>query len=137
MPGWSLWLVPPAASIAETRVSHAIETTIPKLFPELTLLPKFAPHITLTSDVPPETMRDAPQKWLDALKLDLSKEVHVRFDSVQSENKFFKKMFVRCEKDTGLLGLCTQVRAQAVEGGDVGAAEKWIEESYDPHCSLM
>lgn len=48
----SLWLCPPKGSPIEIALIHLITTTIPTYFGD-EKVPKFQPHITLTSDIPP------------------------------------------------------------------------------------
>lgn len=135
MPGWSLWLVPAQGSQVDRNVAKLISTTVPSVLPALGNVPNFAPHLTITSQVPPGRVKDKPQEWLDALDLSKINTVHVRFESLESEDKFFKRLIIRCETDPALLELAVQCRAQGVESGDETKARKWIED-YDPHCSL-
>jgi len=97
-------------------------------------LPSFAPHITLTSNIDPSGIAD-PQNWLNNLQLGSTPSV--QFQSLVSEDKFFKKLFIRCRKEARLLELAMRCRAASVESGDQAVAERWVETEYDPHCSLM
>ena len=129
--------MPPPNSKAYAATSNAISNTMPTILPDLKPLPDFAPHVTLTSEVPPSLVESDPQKWLDELELKHCEDVHVRFKSLVTEDKFFKRLFIRCEKDPGLFCVAKSCRKWGVEGGDHAKAGKWLNGSYDPHCSLM
>lgn len=135
MPGWSLWLVPPKDSVVDTILTRLIGRTIPDVLPQLGNLPNFAPHLTLTSGNSPDDVQNEAQQWLDQLDIDTTSGVHVRFHSIVSEDTFFKRLIIRCEKDPGLVSLAKHCRMHAVEGGDNEKAEEWAK-SYDPHSSL-
>lgn len=100
-------------------------------------MPDFAPHVTLTSFIEPSTVGSDPQKWLDELEFKHSEDVRIRFLTLVSEDKFFKRLFIRCEKDPGLFSIAKASRKWGVEGGDHSKAGKWLNAEYDPHCSLM
>ncbi|KAK5691202.1 hypothetical protein LTR97_011854 [Elasticomyces elasticus] len=42
-----------------------------------------------------------------------------------------------CSKTVELDGLAVHCRVAGVEGVEQEAADKWVDESYSPHCSLM
>lgn len=95
------------------------------------------PHVTLTSNIEPkDDVVEDPQRWLDGLKLDgVMPQIH--FSSVVVGDTFVKKLFLRCDKDEGLLELAVRSRAYGVENGSRSAAEHWLGKQYDPHCSLL
>lgn len=135
--GWSLWLVPPPNSKVEQVLAKLICTSIPTILPQFGPVPDFAPHVTLTSLIDPSTITPDPQTWLDGLRLTHCEDVRIRFNSLVTEPKFFKRLFIRCEKDAGLLCVAKACRKWGVEGGDHAKAGKWLIAEYDPHCSLM
>lgn len=135
MPGSSLWLVPPPDSDLDNAISLLITSSLPSTFPS-TRPPKFAPHITLTSDITLEDASDS-QKWLDGLSLSLPSGMRVAIREVEVGEVFFKKVTMRVEKDDALLKLAALCRAAGVQGADDGGAKTWARDNYLPHCSLM
>lgn len=134
--GWSLWLVPPPRWPLSPSLSTLITDKLPPLISGTTHA--FAPHITLTSNIPASTAADAtPQALLDALDLGSLPTVRVRFAGVQARAAFFKKLYLQCERDAGLVALATRCREVGVCGGDAREAGRWAEREYDPHCSLV
>lgn len=135
--GWSLWLVADPALEIRDKLALAILRDVPLLCPEQKL-PLFLPHVTLTSNIDPASIDD-PQKWLDSLDLQLAMEsaIEVSFSEVAIGDRFFKKLFIRCVKNEGLMKLAKECRRIAVLNGDGQEAERWVREEYDPHCSLM
>lgn len=61
----SLWLCPPKGSPIEAALIHLITTTIPTHF-GAEAVPNFQPHMTLTSDIPPEL---DPQTIVDSISI--------------------------------------------------------------------
>ena len=137
MPGSSLWLVPPEDSELYKTVHDLIINQFPSVYP-IAIPPHFAPHITLTSGI---NERDAessdPQKWLDGITFPDLKDLKVAIQDVEVGSVFFKKVTMKCEKTADLSELAATCRAAGVEGLGKHAADRWVEESYLPHCSLM
>jgi 2',3'-cyclic-nucleotide 3'-phosphodiesterase len=129
-------LVPNENSKVWHTLSYAITETIPSILPEHKPV-DFFPHVTITSEILPSTVGDDPQVWLDNLELKHCEDVRIRFQKLVTEDKFFKRLFIRCEKDPGLFCVAKACRKWAVEGGDHSKAGKWLNGNYDPHCSLM
>jgi 2',3'-cyclic-nucleotide 3'-phosphodiesterase len=131
MPGASLWLLPPAGASQDPLFALIEKTSSHFGSPH-----RFLPHITLTSELSPNTYGQNPQAWLDALDFDKA-EVQVKFEKLDSENVFVRKLYVKCEKTQGLKQLAMHCR-QEVEGfADTSKATNWAEESYNPHLSLL
>jgi 2',3'-cyclic-nucleotide 3'-phosphodiesterase len=129
MPGSSLWLLPPSEHPLNNLLTTLIDQTS-QLFNSTHL---FLPHITLTSDISPSKYGTEPQKWLEILPLPSSKDVHVNFEKLASEDVFFRKLYIKCAK-SGLVDLGRVCRVEV--DGDT-EAKKWAEEMYMPHCSLL
>ena len=136
MPGASLWLVPPANSEIDEILSTLITKTVPKRFLELDAPPHFPPHLTLTSDIPPDVVAANPQEWLDGLSISPTQPPSVSLQSLDIGQQFFKKLTLSSKK-ASLQELVVQVRAAAVENGDDRAAKEWFGENYAPHVSLL
>lgn len=136
MPGASLWLVPPYNSNIDDILSTLIAEIIPKRFPALKAPPKFLPHLTLTSDIAQEAIGGDPQAWLDGLPISVDYPPVVSLQALDIGQSFFRKLTLSTKKSL-LQGLAIQVRAAAVENGDVEAAEHWLDEKYAPHVSLL
>ncbi|KAI9820002.1 MAG: hypothetical protein M1827_006573 [Pycnora praestabilis] len=145
MGGSSLWLVPPPTIPINHAITTLITTAIPPHFPSSTP-PTFAPHITLTSDLP-SSFPNA-QEWLDALDLPAANEVDVRLRELVVGEEFFKKLTLSVEKIEGLKILAVRCRRALidVDGKRGGAdedteaeveAREWVEEVWGPHCSLL
>ena len=73
---------------------------------------------------------------LDALDLGSLPAVRVRFAGVQAGAAFFKRLYLQCERDAGLVALAARCREVGVCEGDARKAERWAGVEYDPHCSL-
>ncbi|KAI9698864.1 MAG: hypothetical protein M1820_007371 [Bogoriella megaspora] len=105
MPGTScssLWLVPPPDSPIAKLLSSLITNTTPSHFPYLNP-PPFAPHITLTSEIDPSIYGDEPQKWLDQrISIRPNHQVTIRFEALDTESPFFRKLAIRVKKYSGL-----------------------------------
>ncbi|KAK3615621.1 hypothetical protein LTR56_026479 [Elasticomyces elasticus] len=137
MPGSSLWLVPPEDSELYKAIDNLVNQRLPSIYTNAS--PKrFSPHVTLTSD----TISDYadPQEWLDSISLpreDALASLVVTIKDVQVGKPFFRKLTMACTKTVELCGLAGHCRVAGVEGVEQEAADKWVDESYSPHCSLM
>lgn len=133
MPGSSLWLLPPA--------NHALNNVLPALIDKTSSQfgspHRFLPHVTLTSEILPSRYGSDAQGWLDSLNLDPGSDVRVNFEHLGSEDFFFRKLYIKCEKDDGLRKLAKECRKQVEGFSDEKKAEDWSNESYMPHLSLM
>ncbi|KAK7511578.1 2',3'-cyclic-nucleotide 3'-phosphodiesterase [Phyllosticta citriasiana] len=153
MPGCSLWLVPPKDSPIYDKLATLICKTLPAQFPEATperlVAAGFVPHVTLTSDVPLDLFTRAQdvdearckadaQAWLDSIRVSLPRgsEVDVRFRGLDVGNKFVQKLTLRVERQ-GVRDLALWSRVLAVEDGLNTPAQRWADEAYWPHCSLI
>ena len=124
------------------------------------------PHITLTSDIKPETYGDSPQQWLDDLVFpeDFQKE-HVEVVAtlycVEAEEEWNRKLYLNVSEDGNLTRLAARCRREAViaptsngstngvstSNGDANGshasnsfdqeASRWASETYQPHVSLL
>ncbi|KAF2661364.1 2',3'-cyclic-nucleotide 3'-phosphodiesterase [Lophiostoma macrostomum CBS 122681] len=132
MPGSSLWLLPPADHPLDSLLTSLIEQTSAHFHsPHL-----FIPHVTLTSEIASSAYESNPQQWLDEFKFPKSDLVQVRFESLQSEDVFVRKLYIKVEKG-GVIEL-GKVARQAVDGYvEEAAAKRWAEEKYAPHLSLL
>lgn len=137
--GWSLWLVPPADSPLNVACDNLINSTLPTLLPTGVQSHPFAPHVTLSSHIPASTIGASPQDFLGSLRLDdfQAAAVEVRFAGVKKGTAFFKKVYLQCERDAGLVALAARCRAVGVLEDDAGKAAQWAESEYDPHFSLV
>ncbi|KAF2761588.1 2, 3 cyclic phosphodiesterase [Pseudovirgaria hyperparasitica] len=154
MPGSSLWLIPPPSHPLTPILTALITQTLPpRLDPSA---PPFAPHITLTSNIPPSLYATSgPQAWLDALpfpphggRRDGKQDegvtagvgVSVRFDRVCTEDYVFRRCYIKiCDGSSagGLRELAQVARREGVLGGDEQKAREWVREEYRPHLSLV
>ncbi|KAK9359871.1 2',3'-cyclic-nucleotide 3'-phosphodiesterase [Lipomyces starkeyi] len=140
MPGLSLWLSPPPSS----PIYNALESLIAQLSDDLFggAAPNFAPHITLTSDIPLDADPDAVIEYAAStieqkLKFDVT---HVAYGPA-----YFKKIFLRIAKTPELVRLAGESRRKYVylAAEDVRAdfaavtAREWEVNEYDPHLSLV
>lgn len=134
MPGSSLWLLPPEAHPLNEVLVSLIKRTASR-FGSYDL---FIPHITLTSDlVSPSSYGPEPQQWLDSLDLPAGGDVQVEFDRLDSEDVYFRKLYIKCKKTGGLKALATVCRQQVANHEGQETARKWAEETYNPHVSLL
>jgi len=139
MPGASLWIIPPKDSSFSQALQTLISTTIPPHFPQ-TKTHDFIPHVTITSNIDSSLYASDPQAWLSDLHLpsgDHHDPVFVTLDVLEAGDAFVKKLTLRAGKTAQLLQLVSACRAEAVEGGEQGKAEKWAHDEYLPHLSLM
>lgn len=142
MPQSSLWLIPPQDDHPFNKsLKSLIGESIASDFPRV---PKdqlgFLPHVTLTSDISPETYGTDPQSWLDSLPLPTEfKKEHVEpdlnFETIETGNQFFRKLYLRAKKDENLLKLAIATR-QAT-GVDAEKARQWADSEFMPHLSLL
>ncbi|KAF2496102.1 2, 3 cyclic phosphodiesterase [Lophium mytilinum] len=132
MPGSSLWLLPPPSHPLTPLLTSLISKTSTRFSSPYT----FLPHVTLTSDIPSSIYSSDPQAWLDELakRFPPAAEVSVQFEKLEVGNIFVKKITVRVRKD-GVSGLA-KIAREVVEAR-AGEAEKWVEEAYLPHLSLL
>ena len=134
----SLWLVPPPQHPVTALLKDLIESVVPSLFPKLNP-PRFSPHVTLTSEIPPSRYGSDAPGWLDSLDFPSASDVVVKFTALDCEEPFFRKCNLKVEKAGGLVSLAKEAR----EVGVLGSKEKgrevdlWAIETYRPHCSLM
>ncbi|KAI9655282.1 MAG: hypothetical protein M1821_005429 [Bathelium mastoideum] len=132
----SLWLVPPADAPIAKQLSELIAVAIPAHFAHLTP-PQFAPHITLTSEIDPQSYGNEPQEWLNQqISVSPASQPPVIFETLDTEQPFFRKLTIRVEKHPLLTELARACRAVGV-AKDQSVAQKWVEDEYRPHCSLM
>lgn len=144
MPGSSLWLLPPSTSPLHTPLTTLITSTLPSLLPSestsTTLSPSFfAPHLTLTSNIPPTIYSppaSSPQAWLDSLPLPSASSVRVRFTALRTHDVFFRRCFLEVAPGNGVEELARVARLWGVEGGDGEKVEGWLR-GFGPHVSLM
>lgn len=142
MPGSSLWLIVPQPDHPFNKsMLDLTQDTIKSDFSQFKL-PKFDPHVTLTSDIEPSTYSSGPQEWLDSLDLNLDfkkelNEVNIELEMLECSDQYFKKLYLRAGKDANLLKLVAKCREQTGKGVSEADAKKWAENEYLPHMSLM
>lgn len=140
MPGSSLWLIPPSSHPLYKIISELITEDLPSYFPELTG-PPFAPHMTLTSNIDPAVYGDKPQEWLDSIPWPAARDVQVRFETVRTQDVFFRRCYVKVAFD-GVRDVAAIARARGVNGEEnIGTkTEQWLDEwksDFGPHVSLI
>lgn len=144
MPGASLWLIAPKPDNPFNKsLTELITSTIPSNF-SATKLPKFIPHVTLTSNIDPSVYSSSasPQEWLDNLPIDAlgfkkeHNEAIVELEELEIGEPYFKKLTLRAKHETNLLSLAAKCREIGV-GVSEGDAKKWAENEFEPHLSLM
>lgn len=134
MPGSSLWLLPPS----DHPLGKVLPALIDKTSKQFGSPHRFLPHVTLTSEISPSTHGSDGQAWLDSLDLGVGEnEVRVNFKHLDSEDYFFRKLYIKCQVDDGLKKLAKQCRRHVGGFSDEKKAEQWANESYMPHLSLM
>lgn len=132
MPGSSLWLLPPPNHPLNAHLFTLIQETSSHFDSEHL----FLPHITLTSGIDPAVYGGKPQSWLDSLDLPKASNVHVQFGALNSEDVFFRKLYIQIDKE-GVTGL-GKVSRRVVKGFEEDeVAGKWSEEVWVPHLSLL
>lgn len=133
MPGSSIWLLPPT--------DHPLNSLLPSLIDKTSAHFKsphrFLPHVTLTSEIWPTSYGSEPQKWIDSLDFPLRAKVPVRFEKLDSEDVFFRKLYIKCEKNDALKQLVLHCRQQVKGYEEVEKASVWVGEEYTPHVSLL
>ena len=116
--GFSLWMVPEGD--VQRRLADGIES-LARRFGR----PVFAPHVTLLAGVR-ESERDvvarAEALWRDA------KEVPLRFIGLETDDTYFRALYLRVEPGPELLALHEAAR---------GAFGRGDDPPYVPHLSLM
>lgn len=140
MPGSSLWLIPPPSHPLHRIISELISKDLPSEFPDITG-PPFAPHMTLTSNIPPTVYGDKPQEWLDSIPWPASGDVQVQLKAVLTEDIFFRRCYIKVAFD-GVRDVAGLARARGVNGEEsIGSkTEQWLDEwnsSFGPHVSLI
>lgn len=132
MPGSSLWLLPPA-----TVNQDALFALIEKTSSHFGSPHRFLPHVTLTSEISPSKYGSDPQAWLNSLDMLSGEKFRVTFEKLNSEDVFFRKLYIKCNKTDALKDLAARCR-QHVDGfGELPKAQDWAAESYNPHLSLL
>lgn len=131
--------MPPADSPLNAACDKLINSTLPELLPTGVQSYPFAPHVTLSSHIPASTVGVSPRDFLNSLRLDdfQAAAVQVRFAGVTKGTAFFKKVYLQCERNAGLIALAAQCRQVGVLSGDANTATQWAESEYDPHFSLV
>jgi 2',3'-cyclic-nucleotide 3'-phosphodiesterase len=132
MPGSSLWLLLPS----NHPLQPVFETLIKKTSAHFNSPHLFIPHVTLTSNIDPSSYEPNPQKWINDLEFPASQDVVVRFQNLQSEYIFVKKLYVQVEKP-GLEKLARIARTAVSGYGDLETAKTWVDREYRPHLSLL
>lgn len=133
MPGSSLWLLPP-----ETHPLNEILTSlIKRTASHFGSSDLFIPHVTLTSEILPSTYGAEPQRWLESLDLPPGNDVQVQFERLNSEDVYFRKLYLQCQKAIGLKTLAKVCRKQVVNHKDEERAGRWADKIYNPHVSLL
>ncbi|KAL7275209.1 hypothetical protein RUND412_001857 [Rhizina undulata] len=131
--GASLWLLPPAGSEIEAKLSELINGTIPPRFAAHETVPNFPPHITLTSEVPVDL---DPQAVVDGIDVGDLPEVVLK--SFVIGETFFTRGTLHAEKTPSLTALTLSCRQTHAFGGQsFDEAEKWLTQSWTPHLSLV
>lgn len=133
MPGSSLWLLPPI----DHPLNDLLPTLIDRTSSHFNSPHRFLPHVTLTSDISPSLYSQDAQAWLDSIQLPSKHDVSVQFEALASEDVFFRKLYIKCEKNDGIkqLGKICRSLVKGVEDDEV--AHVWAETSYTPHLSLL
>ena len=133
MPGSSLWLLPPS----DSPLNATLQTLIDQTSAHFDSPHRFIPHVTLTSDISPSVYGSSPQQWLGTLDLPSQPKICVVFEGLATEDVFFRKLYIRCEKADGISGL-TAVCRRRVDGYDTAEeADQWAAREYNPHLSLL
>lgn len=127
--GLSLWLVPPGNTELRDALADTIARGVSAVINDSKPLPRFEPHLTLTSHIPKLSTSHDPQKWLDEIKFPEVTEVEVDFQELAIGVSFFKRLFIRCTPTESLLQLASACRALSMPSDD--------QMEYDPHVSLL
>ncbi|KXJ89718.1 2',3'-cyclic-nucleotide 3'-phosphodiesterase [Microdochium bolleyi] len=146
MPGSSLWLIPPQSHPLHGTITSLITSVLPSRFPAEAGGPDgdspvvFAPHMTLTSEISPATYN--AQAWLDSLPLPAARDVRVRLLSVDTQDVFFRRCFMRVEYE-GVRDIVAVAREHGVSAASSGISEgteEWLKswkQAFGPHVSLI
>ena len=134
MPGSSLWLLPPVDHPLNEVIPHVIDGISEQFHSEFH---RFLPHVTLTSEIYPSKYGSDPQAWLESLDLPSGNGVQVRFERLGSEDVFFRKLYIKCEKAEGIKQLAHQCRKHVNGFEEETKLRAWTEEQYMPHLSLL
>jgi 2',3'-cyclic-nucleotide 3'-phosphodiesterase len=132
MPGSSLWLLPPE----DHALNSILTTLIKKTSTHFNSPHLFVPHVTLTAEINPESYSTDPQQWIDTIPFPQGCDVVVRFDRLESEDVFVKKLYIRVQK-RGVRDIGKAARQEVKGYGDEQKAAKWADEEYYPHLSLL
>ena len=128
--------MPPADAPISDVLNSLIAYTIPPHFSHLTPA-RFSAHVTLTSDIDPKVYGDRPQQWLDQeIQCPSGTDLLIAFEALDTEPLFFRKLTIRVEKHTVLAELAKNCRAAGVTG-HAAIPQRWVDQEYRPHCSLM
>ncbi|KAM7203600.1 putative cyclic phosphodiesterase [Naviculisporaceae sp. PSN 640] len=161
----------PLHSILTTLITSTLPSLFPEIIPpsstenasELHGMDSsvFPPHMTITSSVCPSLYGSDPQGWLDSLPFPATGSpngVKVRFHatatgsgdeakdvkgSIQSQDTFFRRCFIKVVLDESVRRLAGIARAKAVNGEDSEAGPKtqeWLAswaKKFGPHVSLI
>jgi 2',3'-cyclic-nucleotide 3'-phosphodiesterase len=133
MPGASLWLLPPENHL----LSQDLQSLIRQTAAHFGSSELFNPHVTLTSDISSQTYSSDPQAWLDSLQLPAADHIQVLFERLDSEDIFVRKLYIKCAKTVGLKQLARVCRLQVPGCAEEAKAEKWVNDVYNPHTSLL
>jgi 2',3'-cyclic-nucleotide 3'-phosphodiesterase len=133
MPGSSLWLLPPA--------DHPLNEVLPRLIDKTSEQfhspHRFLHHVTLTSEISPSKYGSDPQAWLESLDLPAGNDVRITFERLGSDDAFYRKLYIKCEKNEGIKQLAHQCRKHVDGFEEENKLKAWTEEQYMPHLSLM
>ncbi|KAK9477854.1 2',3'-cyclic-nucleotide 3'-phosphodiesterase [Lipomyces japonicus] len=138
MPGLSLWLSPSPESTIYASLEMLIANLSDKFYSGHA--PKFVPHITITSGIPFDTNAESVVAYAASI---LTESIELTILKIDYGPAYFKKIFLRVEKTSGLTKLARESRRKYVlqQTLDNEAAEKeaikWEIEDYDPHISLV
>ncbi|KAF1956082.1 2',3'-cyclic-nucleotide 3'-phosphodiesteras-like protein [Byssothecium circinans] len=133
MPCSSLWLLPPPSHPLTAHLTALIQKTSSHFHsPHL-----FIPHITLTSDIKLSACLLDPQAWLNGIQFPEAADVEVRLKGVASEDVFVRKLYIVVEKEGGIGEMAMRARREVEGFGEEGRAERWVEEDFGPHLSLL
>jgi 2',3'-cyclic-nucleotide 3'-phosphodiesterase len=133
MPGSSLWLLPPKGHPLDAVLSSLIDQTSSRFGSPH----RFIPHVTLTSDISPSIYSSDPKAWLDSLELPSGSHVHVKFETLASEDVLYRKLYIKCEKLDELKKLAMVCRRKVEGYEEERTASRWGDREYNPHLSLL
>ncbi len=135
----SLWLVPLPSSPLYTTLQQTIHITAPTAYPK-TIAPRFPPHVTLTAGTINLRPTETPSEFFERLSWDFPRitrpKVQVNIGELHVGEIFFQKLVLVCEKTRPLCDMAVYARCLYDEGGQK-ACERWVEENWRPHLSLL